>query len=258
MVIGQQNPLFVTIGLRVFSLAQHMEAALRRFQRKLFNLRLFDMDMGLAFQPDQQFSQPGRPALGFHLDAAVGQVSDPSGQIQVLRQVKRGIPEPDMLHLAVEPDAPSCLCRIQTVSLLQISKSSGFGNPDEWGELKQEDYFKFKNEGAKKMLRILKEKTGIDLVGHIEEMEVASPWTFARDLGSPEGSAYGYEARDWDGMMARMMMISSDYPIKGLRPIGAAGPRSDGYSATIICGQLMAFNALKDLKEWSEGGESNV
>jgi hypothetical protein len=59
-------------------------------------------------------------------------------------------------------------------------------------------------------------------------------------------------------MMARMMMISSDYPIKGLRPIGAAGPRSDGYSATIICGQLMAFNALKDLKEWSEGGESNV
>ena len=141
----------------------------------------------------------------------------------------------------------TCVCSFTT-----------FGNPDEWGELKQEDYFKFKNEGAKKMLRNLKEKTGIDLVGHIEEMEVASPWTFARYLGSPEGSAYGYEARDWDGMMARMMMISSDYPIKGLRPIGAAGPRSDGYSATIICGQLMAFNALKDLKEWSEGGESNV
>ena len=104
------------------------------------------------------------------------------------------------------------------------------------------------------MLRILKEKTGIDLAGHIEEMEVASPWTFARYLGQPEGSAYGYEARGWDGMMARMQMIGSDYPIKGLRPIGAAGPRSDGYSATIICGQLIAANALKDLKTWSEGG----
>ena len=105
------------------------------------------------------------------------------------------------------------------------------------------------------MLRSLKEKTGIDLEGHIEEMEVASPWTFARYLGVPEGSVYGYEARDWDGMMARMQMIGSDYPIKGLRPIGAAGPRSDGYSATIVCGQLIAGSALRDLKAWSEGGK---
>ncbi|MBQ6372074.1 MAG: hypothetical protein IJJ22_03000, partial [Oscillospiraceae bacterium] len=35
---------------------------------------------------------------------------------------------------------------------------------------------------------------------------------------------------------------------------GAAGPRSDGYSATIVCGQLIAGYALKDLKAWSEGG----
>ena len=137
----------------------------------------------------------------------------------------------------------TCVCSFTT-----------FGAPGEWGELKQEDYFKFKNDGAKKMLRILREKTGIDLTGHIEEMEVASPWTFARYLGVPEGSVYGYEARDWDGMMARMQMIGDDYPIKGLRPIGAAGPRSDGYSATIICGQLIAASALKDLKTWSEGG----
>jgi prolycopene isomerase len=137
----------------------------------------------------------------------------------------------------------TCVCSFTT-----------FGAPEEWGELKQEDYFRFKNEGAKKMLRSLKEKTGIDLEGHIEEMEVASPWTFARYLGVPEGSVYGYEARDWDGMMARMQMIGSDYPIKGLRPIGAAGPRSDGYSATIVCGQLIAGSALRDLAAW-EGGK---
>ncbi len=138
----------------------------------------------------------------------------------------------------------TCVCSFTT-----------FGAPDEWGELKQEDYFRFKNEGVKKMLKNLKEKTGIDLSGHIEEMEVASPWTFARYLGVPEGSVYGYEARDWDGMMARMQMIGDDYPIKGLRPIGAAGPRSDGYSATIVCGQLIAGAALRDLKAWSEGGK---
>ena len=137
----------------------------------------------------------------------------------------------------------TCVCSFTTLC-----------SPKDWNELKQEDYFKYKTGIAKKMLAQLKEKTGIDLSGHIEEMEVASPWTFARYLGVPEGAVYGYEARDWDGMMARMQMIGMDYPIKGLRPIGAAGPRSDGYSATITCGQLVAGNALRDLKAWSEGG----
>ena len=54
-------------------------------------------------------------------------------------------------------------------------------------------------------------------------------------------------------MMARMMMLQQDYPIKGLRPIGASGPRGDGYSAAYICGQLMAFNAIRDLNA-EEGG----
>ncbi|MDO4361792.1 MAG: NAD(P)/FAD-dependent oxidoreductase [Eubacteriales bacterium] len=137
----------------------------------------------------------------------------------------------------------TCVCSFTT-----------FGSPVDWNDLKQENYFRFKNDGAKKMLAVLKEKTGIDLTGHIEEMAVASPWTFARYLGTPEGSVYGYETTDWDGMMARMMMLSTDYPIKGLRPIGAAGPRGDGYSAALICGQLMALNALKDLRE--EGGKA--
>ena len=139
----------------------------------------------------------------------------------------------------------TCVCSFTT-----------FGTPGDWNDLKQEDYFKFKNEGVKKMLKILKEKTGIDLSGHIEEYEASSPWTFARYLGAPEGSVYGYETKDWDGMMARMMMLGTDYPIKGLRPIGAAGPRGDGYSAAMICGQLMAANALKDLKEEAEGGKA--
>ena len=104
------------------------------------------------------------------------------------------------------------------------------------------------------MIASVKAKMGVDLMGHIEECEIASPWTFARYLGQPEGSVYGYETTDWDGMMARMMMLGTDYPIKGLRPIGAAGPRGDGYSAAMICGQLMAFNAIKDLNE--EGGKA--
>lgn len=124
-----------------------------------------------------------------------------------------------------------------------------FGNPKEWSELSEKDYVEFKNRFAKKFIDNLKKKAGIDIAPYIEEMAVASPWTFARYLNAPEGSVYGYETRDWDGMMARMMMLAEDYPIKGLKPIGTAGPRGDGYSSTYICGQLFANIAIKELNE---------
>lgn len=124
-----------------------------------------------------------------------------------------------------------------------------FASPEEWNAVEDEDYVALKNKFAKKFIDTLKKKAGIDIAPYIEEMSVASPMTFARYLNVPEGSVYGYETRDWDGMMARMMMLSTDYPIKGLRPIGTAGPRGDGYSAAYICGQLIAKMAIKDLNE---------
>lgn len=56
-------------------------------------------------------------------------------------------------------------------------------------------------------------------------------------------------------MMQRLQTLNADYPIKGLRPIGAAGPRSLGYSATYLTGQMMARLALKDMQEWEGGDE---
>ncbi len=130
------------------------------------------------------------------------------------------------------------------------------GAPEEWSKVTQEDYVALKEKVATKMLKLIKDKTGIDISGHIEEISFASPWTFARYLNAPEGAVYGYEVRDWDGMMTRMMMLKQDFPIKGLRPIGAAGPRGDGYSAAMITGSLVGKLALKDLREWQEGGNN--
>ena len=132
------------------------------------------------------------------------------------------------------------------------------GSPVDWNDCKQEDYYQLKEAYLDNMLSMVKEYTGVDLSGHIEEMEIASPWTFARYLNAPEGAVYGYECRDWDALMARMMMLSTDYPIKGLKPIGASGPRGDGYSAAYITGNLIARLAIKDLNEWEkeEGGNN--
>ena len=126
---------------------------------------------------------------------------------------------------------------------------TSMGNREEWSDLSQEDYVAYKNKYAKKFIKTLKDRAGIDIEPYIEEICVASPWTFARYLGVPEGAVYGYETAEWDAMMARMMMLNDDYPIKGLRPIGAAGPRGDGYSSAYVCGRLMARLALRDLKE---------
>ena len=137
----------------------------------------------------------------------------------------------------------TCVCSITT-----------FGSPKDWNGCSQKDYVALKEKMTDKMLGIVRQKTGIDISGHIEEVSIASPWTFARYLGVPEGAVYGHEVRDWDGIMPRMMMLKQDYPVKGLRPIGAGGPRGDGYSGAFICGSLVGRLALKDLKDWAEGG----
>lgn len=50
-------------------------------------------------------------------------------------------------------------------------------------------------------------------------------------------------------MMNRMMMIGEDYPIKGLKHIGAAASRGDGYSSTWIIGDMLAGIACGEMKE---------
>lgn len=124
-----------------------------------------------------------------------------------------------------------------------------FGSPKDWDELKSEDYAQAKSRWAEKLMGRLKECTGIDLFSHVEEIVVATPWTFARYLGSPEGCVYGHETSDWDDIISRTLQIGKDYPIKGLKPIGAGGPRGDGYSSAYGCGELMSQLVLAELDE---------
>ena len=129
-----------------------------------------------------------------------------------------------------------------------------FCGPEEWNSLTPERYAAKKTEAARHFMAMLLEKTGINLSGHIEEMEVATPWTFARYIGSPEGNVYGYEVDGWDSIVSRTMSIKKDYPIRGLRTIGAAGARGDGYGSAYHSGRSMAELALADLAAW--GGKA--
>ena len=59
--------------------------------------------------------------------------------------------------------------------------------------MSQKEYFKKKEQFAEQCIELLKKKTGIDISDCIEEMSVATPWTFARYMGNAEGNVYGYD-----------------------------------------------------------------
>ena len=120
---------------------------------------------------------------------------------------------------------------------------------DCWSEIAPKDYVKTKNKVASDMIDWFEEKTGIIIRPYIEEFEVATPWTFCRYASVPQGAAYGYELRDWDNMMPRMMMMREEYPIKGLRFCGAASIRGDGFNSAIFSGDMMGKLTLAQMKE---------
>ena len=50
---------------------------------------------------------------------------------------------------------------------------------------------------------------------HIEEIEVATPETFARYTGAHDGIVYGYEPEPWDSIVPRAISVESEDYIKG-------------------------------------------
>lgn len=120
---------------------------------------------------------------------------------------------------------------------------------DCWKDVDQDDYVAVKEKVADGMISWFEEKTGIKIRDAIEEISIATPWTFCRYAMVPQGAAYGYELRDWDAMMARMMMMKQDYPIKGLKFCGAASIRGDGFNSAFFSGNMMGLLTLAQMKQ---------
>ena len=115
-------------------------------------------------------------------------------------------------------------------------------------DLKPEDYKKYKNAIAKKYIEDAEKVLGISITPHIEEYSVATPVTFARYLGTPEGTIYGYRLSGWDGLMARIAAEKVDHAIAGLSFCGGHYIRGDGYSCAYIMGDTVGKRVAKRLK----------
>ena len=119
---------------------------------------------------------------------------------------------------------------------------------DVWGSVSEEDYFRLKEEVTKKAIADYEATTGIVITPYIEEVEIATPWTFSRYLSSPEGAVYGLRFDRTNTILSMLIGLRRDQPIPGLKITGASGPRGDGFSQTIVCGHDIAELTYEEIQ----------
>lgn len=116
--------------------------------------------------------------------------------------------------------------------------------PEAWADVSPRDYFKTKNRIASQLIDQLEQATGADVRNHIEEIEIATPATFARYTGAFNGSIYGYEQDPWDSVLVRLLTVKDEDYIEGLEFAGGFAAMGHGYSPSIMSGRMAALKAL--------------
>ncbi len=119
---------------------------------------------------------------------------------------------------------------------------------DAWGDVKPQDYAKTKEKVASMMIDRFEQYTGSKIRDSVEEISVATPMTYARYCGHPEGGIYGYESQYWDGLNPRLQMMAQDHKTRGLRFAGGYSMRLSGYSSAYFSGDITGRQTVGDIK----------
>ena len=230
-IICNANPTMAYANLVPQSIVPDRERKLAAARR--YSARMFVVYMGL----NRSAEELGLKDYSYFLP----QSADSVKEYESLKRIETNKYNIALCYNVVNPKASpegTCIVSLTTTYM-----------EDCWGEIDPKDYVKTKNKVASDMIDWFEEKTGIIIRPYIEEFEVATPWTFCRYASVPQGAAYGYELRDWDNMMPRMMMMREEYPVKGLRFCGAASIRGDGFNSAIFSGDMMGKLTLAQMKE---------
>lgn len=134
---------------------------------------------------------------------------------------------------------PDCSPNGTTEMILTISYTD-----DAWADVTEEDYVKIKRQIADQMIDNLENIMGFNIREHIEEIEIASPVTFARYMYTPQGSVYGYCSDRWDGMSSRLLANGTEPTIPGLFFVGGHGSSLSGYFPTYTGGNRTGLQVL--------------
>lgn len=110
----------------------------------------------------------------------------------------------------------------------------------------KENYFDLKEALADTLIFNFEQATKSKIMDAIEEIEIATPVTFARYTNHPDGAIYGYLASGEDNLLSRLLDEDKEVFIKGLRFTGGFASMSSGYSSTYLNGEYVALKTLKD------------
>ena len=116
-------------------------------------------------------------------------------------------------------------------------------------DLTARGYKEFKNSIAEKYIKDYEETMGISIMPYIEEISIASPVTFARYLGTPEGAIYGYDTGNWDNVVGRTAMEPMEFNIPNLYFCGGHSTMGDGFPSGYITGDRIGKRVVKDLRK---------
>jgi prolycopene isomerase len=122
-----------------------------------------------------------------------------------------------------------------------------------WANIDPENYFEEKDAFAKRIIKLYEDSTGIKISESIEELEIATPLTFARYLNTPQGVIYGYSTDNKDNMLSRFMTEESDSDTKGLRFCGGFGTQGAGVHSAIASGRNTCYATLYDIEKEDKG-----
>lgn len=204
--------------------------------RKLANAREF----GMSFVTVYLGLDCTMEALGVK-DYSIFIMTEKDSRAQYDKRNDRGMYVVNCLNKALPNSSPAGTCTLFfTIPYM----------PGDFPEtLRPCDYKKYKNEVALKYIKDYEAVMGVSVLPHIEEIVIATPVTFARYLGTPEGSIYGYANTKWDNVVGRTVTKDLDYRIPNLYFCGGHSIRGDGYPSAYITGAMAADDVLKALKE---------
>ncbi len=212
------------------------ESAVSAANRKLANAR----KLGMSFITLYLGLDASREALGIN-DYSVFIMSDPDPRIQFDERQDFGMYVVNCLNKVLPESSPEGTCTL----FFTIPYMPG----DLPGTLRPQDYKKYKNKIAEKYIRHYERTMGVNVMDHIEEIVVATPVTFARYLGTPEGAIYGYANETWDNVVARSVVKDIENKVPNLFFCGGHAARGDGYPSAYITGAMTAREVIKELKE---------
>lgn len=123
-----------------------------------------------------------------------------------------------------------------------------------WANIEPENYFEAKDRLALKLVSIYEAATGNIIHDNIEELEIATPLTFARILGTPQGVGFGYRSDGINSLISRISTEAKDRDINGLSFCGGWDVQLSGVSPSIASGRNCAYAVLSELQ--NENNES--